>query len=162
METKVILNGENMLNKSAKLNPALKNLEGLIGNWNMELSGASFLPDPQAKIKGPASFTWIENGAFVIMYQGSKKTPQATWLIGRDESKDHYKVLYFDARCVSRIYEMSFEKGKWKMWRNARGFSQRFSGIINKKSNVIEAEWEKSKDNKKWEHDFYVRYTKLK
>jgi hypothetical protein len=33
-------------------NPALKDLEILVGEWNMELSAASFLPDPAAAIQG--------------------------------------------------------------------------------------------------------------
>jgi len=145
---------------SLEHNPALRRLGVLVGDWDMELSGASFLPDPQAKIHGPTSFKWNEHGAFLVMHQGEKRVPQATWLIGRDESTDLFKVLYFDDRGVSRIYEMSFENGEWKMWRNMRGFSQRFHGILSENHNTITAEWEKSDDGRKWEHDFYVRYTR--
>ncbi len=148
--------------KRVNSNPALKQLEGLVGNWDMELSAASFLPGPHAKVHGPASFEWVEKGAFLVMYQGKKEVPQATWLIGRDESSNLYKVLYFDARRVSRIYEMSFERSEWRMWRNATGFFQRFKGSLSKNREVISAEWEKSADGKKWEHDFNVEYRKLK
>jgi hypothetical protein len=147
--------------QSLKPNPALRRLEVLAGDWDVELSGASFLPDPQAKVHGPASFNWIENGAFLVMYQGEKEVPQATWLIGRDESTDLFKVLYFDGRKVSRIYEMSFKNGEWKMWRDAPGFSQRFKGVLGKNHNTITAEWEKSDDGRKWEHDFYAKYTRI-
>ena len=95
------------------------------------------------------------------MYQGEKEVPQATWLIGRDESTDLFKVLYFDARGVLRIYDMSFKNGEWKMWRNAPGFSQRFNGVLGKSHNTITAKWEKSDDGQKWEHDFYIRYTRV-
>jgi len=125
----------------------------------MELSKASFLPDPKTKIHGPVSFNWVENGAFLTMYQGEKGFPQATWLIGRDESSDLYTTLYYDARGVSRIYDMSFKDGVWKMWRNSPGFSQRFRGILGK-NNTITAKWEKSRDGQKWEHDFDVKYAK--
>jgi hypothetical protein len=145
-----------------KLNPALRRLESLVGDWDMELSGASFLPDPQTSLHGPASFRWIENGAFLVMYQGEKENPQATWLVGRDESTDLFKVLYFDARGISRVYEMSFKNGEWKMWRNAPGFSQRFSAVVEKNRNTITAEWERSDDGKKWEHDFYAKYTRIR
>ena len=126
----------------------------------MELSEASFLPGPRSKVHGPASLKWIENGAFLVMYQGEKQAPQAIWLMSRDESTAPFKVLYFDARRVSRVYEMSFNNGVWKMWRNAPGFSQRFKGVLGKSGNTIVAEWEKSNDGRKWEHDFNVRYTK--
>jgi hypothetical protein len=146
--------------QSPKLNPALRLLQVLVGDWDMELSGASFLPDLKAKVHGPVSFEWIENGAFLVMHQGQKKVPQATWLVGRDESTDLFKVLYFDARGISRIYEMSFGAGEWRMWRNAPGFWQRFRGILAKNHNTITAEWEKSDDGQKWEHDFYIKYTR--
>jgi hypothetical protein len=145
-----------------KLNPALKQLEVLVGDWDMEISGASFLPNPQAKVHGPVSFKWIENGAFLIMCQGDKGTPQAKWLIGRDDSTNFYKVLYFDARGVSRVYEMSFKNDVLKIWRNSPHFSQRYKGVISKNRNTITAEWEKSTDGKEWEHDFNIKYTRLK
>ena len=66
---------------------ALRRLEMFTGDWDMEISGASFLPDRKTKIQGPASFRWIEHGAFLVMYQG-EKVPQARWLMGRDESAD--------------------------------------------------------------------------
>jgi hypothetical protein len=149
-------------NKSQLLrdNPALRRLEVFVGDWDMELSGASFLPDPQSKVHGAASFKWIENHAFLVMYQGEKEAPQATWLIGGDESTGSFKAPYFDARKVSRIYEMSFKNGKWKMWRDAPGFSQRFNGVLGKNHNRVTGEWERSDDGRNWEHDFYVRYSR--
>jgi hypothetical protein len=151
---------KNSGSRSLKLNPALNPLEVLVGDWDMELSGASFLPDSQAKVHGSTSFKWIENGAFLIMYQGEKNSAKAIWLMGRDESNDLFKVFYFDDRRVSRIYEMSFNDGEWKMRRNSSGFSQRFKGVLSRDRNTITAEWEKSDDGTKWEHAFYIKYTR--
>jgi len=98
------------------------------------------------------------------MYMGNKppETPDAMWLISRDDSTSNYTVLYYDARKVSRVYEMSFSKGTWKIWRNSPGFSQRFEGKISGDGNVITAYWEKSSDGTTWEHDFDVTYTRLR
>ena len=41
-------------------NPALSPLQFLAGAWDMELSGAAFLPDPDASVHGPVTFEWIE------------------------------------------------------------------------------------------------------
>lgn len=98
------------------LDPAVKRLKVFVGDWDMEISRASFLPDPQTTIHGSTTFQWVEKGAFLAMYQGDKRSPQAIWVIRRDESIDSYKVLYSDARGVSRIYDMSFKNGEWKMW----------------------------------------------
>ncbi len=144
------------------INPALKTLEVLVGDWTMELSNASFLPDPTSTIRGSASFEWFEGGDFLIVRQGAKKSgqPWATWFIGRDQDLNHFAAFYIDDRRVSRVYEMSFEKGQWKMWRNAARFAQRFVGKLDTNGKLITGRWEKSKDGKNWEQDFDVAYMK--
>ena len=149
---------------SQKQNPVLKHLEILAGDWDMELSNTSFLPSSSDTVTGHASFEWLESGAFLIMYMGNKppNTPDAIWLISRDEAIRNYTVLYYDTRKVSRIYEMSFSDGIWKMWRNSPGFSQRFEGKFSDDGNIIAAHWEKSSNGSTWEHDFDVTYKKVK
>src|SRR4051812_36313650 len=70
-------------NHSLNPNPALKSLEGLVGEWQMVLSNASFLPNSSATITGHVSFEWVAGGAFLLMAMGNQPrgTPDATWLI---------------------------------------------------------------------------------
>jgi hypothetical protein len=96
---------------SPKHNPALKQLEILVGDWEMELSLAAFLPHPSDTAKGQISFEWVENGAFLRMRLGD----DAIWLISRDDSQPDYKVFYYDSRSVSRIYGISFSENRWKI-----------------------------------------------
>src|SRR5690242_3781302 len=140
-----------------QLNPALKSLEGLVGDWSMELSNASFLPHPSDTVKGSVSFEWVQGGAFLLLRMGDA----ALWLISRDEAVPNYSVLYYDSRSVSRVYEMSFSEGVWRMWREAPGFWQRYEGTVSKDGKTISARWEKSSDGTRWEHDFDVTYTKV-
>ena len=151
-------------NISPTSNPSLKQLEILVGDWDMALSNASFLPSPSDTVKGHASFEWLGEGAFLMMYMGNKPpgTPDAMWLIGRDESTSSYTVLYYDTRKVSRVYEMSFSDGSWKIWRNSPDFSQRFEGKFSDDGDIITAHLEKSSDGSTWEHDFDVTYTKVR
>ena len=144
-------------------NPALNNLEVLVGDWEMELSNASFLPDPSATVKGQVSFEWAQDGAFLVMRMGDKPPgpPAAIWLISRDESTPNYTVLYYDARSISRVYQMSFSNGTWKMWRESPDFCQRYEGTLSHDSHTITAHWEKSSDGTNWEHDFDLTYTKI-
>lgn len=144
-------------------NPALKSLEVLVGQWEMELSNASFLPGLSDTVKGSVSFEWIRGGAFLVMSIGDKQLgpPAAQWLISRDESVPNYTVSYYDSRSVSRVYEMSFSDGVWKMWRDAPGFHQRYEGTMSKNGEAILACWEKSGDGITWEHDFDATYTKV-
>ncbi len=150
-----------IMTTSSKHNPALKHLELLVGDWEMELSNAAFLPDPSDTVKGPVSFEWVQDGAFLVMCMGDKP-PDAIWLISRDESTPDYTVLYYDARSVSRIYEMSFSERVWKMWMESPGFWQRYEGTVSTNGNTITAHWEKSSDGTKWEHDFNITYTRMK
>ncbi|MFI0486394.1 hypothetical protein [Actinomadura sp. 9N215] len=107
------------------------------------------------------TFGWLEGGAFLRIHSvPPTPVPTATQLVSRDDSSDTYTVLYYDSRGVSRVYLMTFSDGLWKMWRDAPGFDQRFSGTLSDDGRTIEASWEKSLDNATWEHDFDLVYTK--
>jgi hypothetical protein len=143
-------------------NPALKPLGILVGDWEIEISNASFLPDQSDTAKGPVSFEWVQDGAFLLMHMGDKaaSTPSALWLISRDDAAPDYIVFYYDDRSVSRVYGMSYADGVWKMWRAAPSFSQRFEGKLSDDGNTVTASWQKSLDDTTWEHDFDVTYTR--
>lgn len=138
-------------------NPALGDLRFLAGAWDMELSGASFLPDPEAVVRGSVTFDWIEDGAALVMRMGDA----ATWIIGRDDAEQDYHVLYADGRGVSRVYRMSLSDHIWRLWRHTPEFSQRFEAQVSSEPAVIHGRWEKSFDGGvTWEHDFNVRYSR--
>jgi hypothetical protein len=139
------------------VNPALSELKFLVGDWDMELSNAVFLPDPTQKVNGQATFEIIENGTFLAMRQAGA----AVWVIGRDEDVADYEVLYYDDRKVSRVYKMSFNDNIWKMWRESPGFHQRFEGKVSEDKKTVKAYWEKSADGKQWERDFDMLFTKV-
>jgi hypothetical protein len=141
-------------------NPALKSLDLLAGDWSVEISNMSFLPDPSAVGYGRERIEWLEGGSFLVMRSEAENpdVPNAVRVIGRDDSLSTYSMLYFDSRGVSRIYEMSLEGRVWKQWRNAPGFLQRFTGTFSEDGNTITASWEKSTDGANWEHDFDLMY----
>jgi len=137
-------------------NPALEQLEGLLGEWDVEV--------PQFPgARGRATFEWLEGGAYLRLHaEAPDPAPSATLIISRDESSEIYTVLHYDSRGVSRVYQMSFGEGVWKMWRQAPGFWQRFSGMLSPDGSSIRASWEKSPDGSSWEHDFDLIYTKTR
>jgi len=144
-------------------NPALVDLEFLSGEWEMELSNASFLPSRGDTVHGDVMCDWMEDGALLVMCQSkqSGNPPLARWVIGWDESGPDYKVLYSDNRGVSRVYEMSFSEGLWQLWRNTPGVSQCFEGRVSPDGKTITSQWEKSFDGATWEHDFDITYSRL-
>ncbi|WP_339155903.1 hypothetical protein [Actinomadura luteofluorescens] len=135
-------------------NPALDALDVLLGEWTAEV--------PQfGDAQGRVTIDRLEGGAFLrIRSQPPPPAPTATQLVGLDDSSGLYTVLYYDSRGVSRVYRMSFDGGVWKMWREAPGFDQRFTGTLSADGRGIQAAWEKSLDNEAWEHDFDIFYTK--
>lgn len=145
------------------LNPALSALQVLVGDWDVEIANTTFLPDPTAVVRLRAAFRWAEDGAFLTVHQSGgahADVPYCVCVVSRDAIDEHYVMLYFDERGVSRIYQMSLQSGTWKLWRSASGFMQRFTGAIGKDGARIAGRWEKSYDDKTWEHDFDITYTK--
>jgi hypothetical protein len=143
--------------------PFLSILQPLIGAWTMRITWSDkthkLVGGPQT-IESPASFEWVLDGSFVHQTAGASGAPVAHWMMGGDETSGVFSALYADTRGVSRLYEMSFADGLWKIWRNAPGFHQRFTGRISADGKTIESAWEKSEDGSNWEHDFDLVYIK--
>jgi hypothetical protein len=148
-------------------NPALAALRFLTGAWDMELSEASFLPDPDARVHGSVTFEWVGQGAALLMRMAVQDPSEATvpgphgatWIIGRDDREPCYQVLYADDRGVSRVYRMSFGDDTWRMWRDTPEFSQRFDAEVSADRAEIDSTWQRSADGgMTWERDFRVRY----
>jgi hypothetical protein len=136
-------------------NPTLKQLEILVGEWELEV--------PQFPgQRGRAVFEWLEGGAYLReQADAPDPAPNATLIIGRDDSSERYTVLYYDSRGVSRVYQMTLGEGIWKLWREAPGFWQRYTGALRDDGRSISGAWEKSPDGSSWEHDFDLTYTRI-
>jgi hypothetical protein len=140
-------------------NPALKPLEFLVGEWRLVATRPSF---PSA-VTGQTVIEWLEGGAFLSVRSSFEQPgpPGGKEIIGKDDSADTYRVLYFDDRGISRIYKLSVEGNVWKMWRNAPGFYQRFTATLSEDGNTMAAFWERSSDGKKWEIDLELTYIRV-
>jgi hypothetical protein len=149
-------------NQPFKSNTALDELTRLIGEWNIEITSMSFHEDASAVVRGHSSFSWLEGGAFLIQHSEVPDSdfPRSTAVMSPDDEAGTYRMLYYDARGVSRIYRMTFSGGIWTLWRDFPGFSQRFHGTFSEEGRTITAYWEKSTDGSNWEHDFDLTYTK--
>ena len=147
------------VNEAAKPNPALQPLSVLIGNWS---TTGTHPQVPGKTFHGRTSFAWIEGGAFLIMRSqiDEPEIPSGIAVFGTDDKTGEWSMLYFDERGVSRRYEMSFASNVWKWWRNAPGFSQRFTGTISSDGRTIVGRGELSKDGVNWEGDLALTYTR--
>jgi hypothetical protein len=144
------------------VNPMLTDLEFLVGDWDMTLSNASFLGDPERTVSGRAEIRTLESGMLLAMRQVSEAggAPLASWVIGRDLSRSGYTVLYTDERMVSRVYAMSFAGSQLRIWRDDPEFSQRFSASLSDDRRTLAGRWEKRTSGGSWEHDFDLVYSR--
>lgn len=154
--------------RTKEANPVLERLDALVGEWETAMT-----IDGRTLTGGRATFEWLEDGAFLV-YRGeaedmSEAPPEivehlpfpTVSIIGLDDSSEQFTMLYADARGVFRVYQMSLSDGVWKLWRDAPGFSQRFTGTIGDDGDTITGYWEMSEDGAEWEHDFDLTYTKV-
>lgn len=148
------------LNEAAKPNPALEGLSVLVGSWS---TTGTHPQVPNKIFHGRTSFEWIEGGAFLIMRSqiDEPEIPSGISIFGTDDKTGEMSMLYFDERGVSRRYEVSIASNVWKWWRNAPGFSQRFTGTISPDGHTIVGRGELSKDGTNWEGDLALTYTRL-
>src|SRR4051812_37250350 len=143
---------KNQKHEASISNSALKPFEGLVGTWNTV--GTHPLV-PGTALHGRASFEWIEGGAYLIWRSeiDHPSFPKGIAIFGSDDATNEYFMLYFDSRGVSRKHETSFKDDVWKWWRNAPGFSQRYTYTLKDDGATMIGKGELSKDGSTWEKD---------
>jgi hypothetical protein len=70
-------------------------------------------------------------------------------------------MLYFDERTVSRKYEVALHGNVLHWWRNAPGFSQRYTATVSEDGRTIVGKGELSKDGTTWEGDLELTYSRV-
>jgi hypothetical protein len=145
---------------------ALSRLEALVGEWEMEASfdAGFFGPDspPLTHRGGHTTFEWLQGNFFMIQRStpDDPRAPSAIMIIGPSETPDTFEQHYYDSRGVARVYKMTLSDGVWRLWRDAPGFWQRYTGRLSEGGKRIDGAWEKSADGSRWEHDFRLNYIK--
>jgi hypothetical protein len=133
----------------------------LVGEWKT-VGTHPYLPGKI--LNGRSSFAWIEDGAFLVWHSeiDEPNFPADVAIFGSDDATQEFFMLYFDERIVSRKYEVSFQDNVLKWWRNASGFSQRYSWTFTDSDNTIIGKGELSKDGTNWEGDLEQTFTCVK
>jgi hypothetical protein len=140
-------------------NPLLEPLSVLIGTWNTVGMHPLW---PETTLHGRTSFEWLEGGAFLMMHTAIDEPgiPTGIAIFGSDDSAGEMFMLYFDERGVSRKYEVEGHDRNWKWWRDAPGFSQRFTVTLSDDGRSMLGKGELSRDGSTWEKDLELRYTR--
>jgi hypothetical protein len=152
--------------------PAVLQLNRLVGTWTTE---ATHPASPGLVVHGTAEVTWLEGERFLIHRARTDhpQFPDSISIIGimdRDRVEDapangsklaneaRLCMHYFDSRGVFRIYDMTIDDGVWRLWRNAPGFSQRFTGTFDHAGDTVDGRWELCRDDVNWANDLEIIY----
>lgn len=146
-------------------------LEVFIGDWNMAVTnggeGWPELPPVEEQLAAGAatvSWEWMDGKEFLVQrWSAPDPGPDGLAVIGPDSGREGgYMQHYFDQRGVARIYQMSFESGTWKLWRDEEDFSpldfsQRWTASFADDGSRIEGTWEINQTGE-WRRDFDAIY----
>jgi hypothetical protein len=135
----------------------LKLLDRLVGEWT---SVATHPASPGLVVAGRATGAWLEGERFLLLRSQSDHPdfPDALWVLG--ETDEGSVSHYFDSRGVHRIYQLGFEGGVWRLWRDEPGFNQRFAGTFEDGGNRVVGAWESSPDGSDWERDLEITFVR--
>ena len=136
---------------------AIRKLEPLLGEWTF--------PDLPT---GRLTFEWMPGERFLVQRWEVPipEAPDGLAIIGPDPSGERFVQHYFDSRGVARLYQMTFDDGVWKLWRDSPDFSpldfsQRYTGRLSDDGRTLEGTWEICHDGTTWERDFDLTYRRV-
>ena len=152
--------------------PALKSLGRLVGTWTTE---ATHPASPGLVVHGTAVIEWLEGERFLIHRARTDHPdfPDSISIIGftdRDRAdgapgsaptaaeEPQLHMHYFDSRGVSRVYDAGIDDQSWRSWRDAPGFSQRFTGTFADDGATIRGRWQVREDDIHWVDDLQITY----
>jgi len=145
----------------------LGHLAALVGAWETKATHQAL---PGAVIHGRATFEWLGDGVSLIWRAryDHPDIPDSIAIMGCDDTGDlrhpdgGCALHYCDQRGVTRLYRLSAEAGVWRYWREAPGFSQRFTGTLSADGRTIDGVVELCRDGVTWEQDLPITYTRVR
>ncbi len=107
-------------------------------------------------MRGHATFEWLDGRQFLILrwHYDHPEIPDPIAITGVMDGQ--LSMHYFDYRGVYRVCTVSLGEDQWRFWRDAPGFSQRFTGILSDDGNTITGQGQLSRDGSGWEDDLAI------
>ena len=152
--------------------PAWEALQQFVGSWTTEATHPAM---PGVVVHGTVTVEWLEGERFLIHRARSDHPdfPDSISIIGfterdrvdgtlgadsRAAGEPRLSMHYFDSRGVFRVYEVSIDAASWRLWRDAPGFSQRFTGTFAEGGNTIVGHCQLCEDDSHWHDDLEITY----
>ena len=88
---------------------------------------------------GRTRFTWLDGEVFLILRfaAGNPTALSGIAIIGPGETAGTFCQYCYDSCGVACICQMSLNDGVWKLWREASGFWQRYTGVFSSGGRTI-------------------------
>ena len=148
-------------------------LDRLLGTWTTEATHPMM---PGVVVRGTAVIEWLEGRRFqthrartdhpdfpdslsVIGDMGHDRVegPDGDGAVAPHDDRPHLRMHYFDSRGVFRVSEVSIDDASWRWWRNAPGFSLRFTGTFADDDTIV-GRSELCRDDVHWADDLRITY----
>ena len=150
------------------IDSTLASLDRLVGTWTTEATHPAM---PGTVVHGTAEIEWLEGERFLIQRSRMDHPdfPNSISIIGYTEV-DRERVAppaaevpqlsmhYYDSRGVFRVFQASADDASWRFWRNAPGFSQRFTGTFEDGGDTIVGRAQLCRNDANWADDLEITY----
>jgi hypothetical protein len=157
------------------LEAALEPLNQLLGTWTTE---ATHPLVPGVVVHGTAIVEWLEGERFLIFrartdhpdfpdsisiigFMGRDRADSSSATRPTDGDDGGLRMHYFDSRGVFRLCDVSIDDTSWRIWRDAPGFSQRFTGRFSDEGNTVIGQWQLCEDDVHWNDDLAITYRRV-
>jgi hypothetical protein len=74
------------------------------------------------------------------------------------EGDEEPSMQYFDSGGVHRIYQIALSDGELRIWRDAPGFEQRFTGRLDPTGSTLEGVWQLNERNRGFRDDLAIAF----
>jgi hypothetical protein len=152
-------------------NVLLKPLNLLVGTWTTDATHPAF---PGVVVHGTVIIEWLEGERFLIHRARTDHPdfPDAISIIGfsgedrvdaagKEAAVDDQAQLqmhYYDSRGVFRVYQADIDDKAFRFWREAPGFSQRFTGTFTDGGDTMVGRSQLCQDEVNWLDDLQITY----
>jgi hypothetical protein len=145
-------------------------LQRLIGTWQTEATHPAL---PGVVVHGTVTMEWLEGERFLILRARNEHPdfPDSISLLGfaeqdrvdpvkkpKADTRAQLSLHYYDSRGVFRAFDASVDDQSVRFWRDAPGFSQRFTGIFAEAGKTIRGLWQLNEDDVQWNDDLAITY----
>jgi hypothetical protein len=161
-----------MTKTTTKTEPELEPLNRLVGTWTTEATHPAV---PGIVVRGAVTVEWLEGERFLIHRAGTDHPdfPDSISIIGfTDQDRVGHAsdpapaaagsrqlgMHYYDSRGVFRVFSVGIDDESWRFWRNAPGFSQRFTGTFADGGDTIVGVTQLCQDDVHWKDDLRITY----